>query len=134
MMDFQKIELYKERLFSDKFSATFDFVKENWRTVLRFMVYLILPVCIVQALGMDTIFNEAFLAGLNSASGDNFSESMIIRLIASYGVYTVCLIVGSVLITALIFGLMKVYDERKNRNRDHKDKRRPHIDRKCHDH
>ena len=27
-----------------------------------------------------------------------------------------------------------VHDERKNRNRDHKDKRRPHIDRKCHDH
>ena len=114
-MDFQKIELYKERLFSDKFSATFDFVKENWRTVLRFMVYLILPVCIVQALGMDTIFNEAFLAGINSAAGDNFSESMLFRLIASYGVYIVCLIVGTVLITALVYGLMKVYDERKNR-------------------
>lgn len=114
-MDFQKIELYKERLFSDKFSATFDFVKENWRTVLRFMAYLILPVCLVQSLGMDTIFNEAFTAGLNSGAGDNFSDTMIVRLLASYGVYIVCILVGTVLITALIFGLMKVYDERKDR-------------------
>ena len=114
-MNFQKIELYKERLFSDKFSATFDFVKENWRTVLRFMAYLILPVCMVQSLGMDAIFNEAFTAGLNSGAGDNFSDTMIVRLLASYGVYIVCILVGTVLITALIFGLMKVYDERKNR-------------------
>ncbi len=109
---FQKIELYKERLFGDKFSATFDFVKENWRVVLRFMNYLVLPVCLLQSLGMDSVFGAAFT---NAASDGTINNGQLIHMLVSYVVYIVCVMLGTLFVTAIVYGLMRLYDERPNR-------------------
>ena len=109
---FQKIELYKERVFGDKFSATFDFVKENWRVILRFMAYLVLPVCLLQSLGMESIFGTAFMT---TAAGGDIGDAQVIRLLVSYAVYIVCVMLGTLFITAVIYGLMRLYDDRPNR-------------------
>lgn len=45
-----KIELYKVRNFGNKFSATFDFIRENYKLWLRLCTYLLLPLCMIQAL------------------------------------------------------------------------------------
>ena len=42
-MERPKIELYQVRSFGEKFSATFDFLRENFRLWLRACTYLILP-------------------------------------------------------------------------------------------
>ena len=34
------IKLYRTRTFSEKMSDTFDFVRENWRTMLKFLTYV----------------------------------------------------------------------------------------------
>ncbi len=48
-----KIALYAKRSFGAKMNASFDFIKENWKLLLKFTVYLLLPVCLVQAIGLN---------------------------------------------------------------------------------
>lgn len=38
----QKIELYVVRTFSQKLSATFEFLSENGKTLFKFLAYLLL--------------------------------------------------------------------------------------------
>ena len=47
-----KIALYVKRPFGDKLNATMDFIKENWKPMLKFCTYLILPLCLIQAISM----------------------------------------------------------------------------------
>lgn len=48
-----KIAMYAKRSFGDKLNATFDFIKENWKPLLKFTTYLILPLCLIQALSLN---------------------------------------------------------------------------------
>ena len=50
-----KIELYQNRSFGQKLSATFDFLRENYKLWLKACFYLILPLCLVQAFSFDMI-------------------------------------------------------------------------------
>lgn len=36
-----KIALYVQRSFGEKLTATFDFIKENWKPLMKFTTYLI---------------------------------------------------------------------------------------------
>ena len=38
-----KIAMYVKRPFGEKLNASFDFLKENWKLLLRFTTYLFLP-------------------------------------------------------------------------------------------
>ena len=38
-----KIALYVQRSFGEKLTATFDFIKENWKPLMKFTTYLMLP-------------------------------------------------------------------------------------------
>ena len=44
-----KIAMYVKRPFGEKLNASFDFIKENWKQLLKYATYLILPVCLLQA-------------------------------------------------------------------------------------
>ena len=37
-----KIAMYVKRNFGEKLSASFDFIKENWKLMLKFTTYLLL--------------------------------------------------------------------------------------------
>ena len=41
-----KIALYVKRSFGEKFNASFDFIKENWKLMLKYATYLLLPLCL----------------------------------------------------------------------------------------
>ena len=45
-----KIAMYVKRPFGEKLNASFDFLKENWKLLLKFTTYLLLPLCLIQAL------------------------------------------------------------------------------------
>ena len=38
-----KIAMYVKRPFGEKLNASFDFLKENWKLLLKFTTYLLLP-------------------------------------------------------------------------------------------
>ncbi|KAA6305267.1 hypothetical protein EZS27_043082, partial [termite gut metagenome] len=45
-----KITFYAERSFAEKINATLHFIKENWKISLKYAIYVILPLCILQAI------------------------------------------------------------------------------------
>ena len=65
-----KIALYVKRPFGDKLNATMDFIKENWKPMLKFCTYLILPLCLIQAISMNGIMGGAM--GIAAAKEDQF--------------------------------------------------------------
>lgn len=111
-MQRQKIELYTERTFSRKLSDTFDFLSENGKTLFKFLAYLLLPVCAVQAVGMNTYMESAFTLGGNIDAMDHED------LFYAFGGYTalmLAMIVGTALCSSLIYTLVRVYNEREER-------------------
>ena len=48
-----KVAMYVKRSFGDKLNASFDFIKENWKILLKFTTYLLLPVSLIQALSLN---------------------------------------------------------------------------------
>ena len=54
-----KIAMYVKRPFGEKLNASFDFLKENWKLLLRFTTYLLLPLCLIQALSLNGLMSGA---------------------------------------------------------------------------
>ena len=52
-----KIALYVQRSFGEKLTATFDFIKENWKPLMKFTTYLMLPLCLLQGLSLNGLMS-----------------------------------------------------------------------------
>lgn len=102
------IPLYEERTFGDKLSATFDFIKFNFRFWLMSCVYLLLPLSLVQALAlngyMGGIMGGALADGLSS-------DSSYMSMGISYIGYIFFFSVGSLLLSSLMYAMMRYYRE-----------------------
>lgn len=48
------IPLYAERTFGQKLNATFDFIRDHWRVLLRMLCYLLIPVSLLMALCLNS--------------------------------------------------------------------------------
>lgn len=105
-----KIALYAKRSFGAKMNASFDFIKENWKLLLKFTVYLLLPVCLVQAIGLNGMMAGAFSMEKMAAEGANVAA--LSYLIIYYAVYLVFYLIGAILIASLVYALMRTYRER----------------------
>jgi hypothetical protein len=100
--DNPRIKMYRQRSVGECVTATFDFVKENWKVLLRFASYLLVPLALVQGV----------LTNMNPESGANGITSIF--MFSSFGVLAVYL-VSYVLVTALVYSLMTTYEEREQR-------------------
>ena len=49
----KKIELYAEKDFSRKLNDTFGLLRDNWRVLLRYETYIMLPICVLLAFFMN---------------------------------------------------------------------------------
>lgn len=95
----QRILLYKERNASECMNAAFDFMRQNWRILLRYSLYVLLPICIIQTVGIVSVA-EGILAQV--------SEPPIADMVTflCFG------LVGFVLLNALLWTMVKLYHER----------------------
>lgn len=95
----QRILLYKERNASECMNAAFDFMRQNWCILLRYSLYVLLPVCIIQTVGLVTVA-EGILAQV--------SEPPIADMVTflCFG------LVGFVLLNAVLWTMVKLYHER----------------------
>lgn len=116
-MDTQKpkIALYVKRSFGEKLTATFGFVNENWKVLLKYCVYLLLPVCLIQGLSMNS-FMQSYMSAV-SLAGDGLSENthMLYTLGYAYGALVLLYMIGGLLLTSLLYSLIKLYNEREDR-------------------
>ena len=74
-----KIALYVKRPFGDKLNATMDFIKENWKPMLKFCTYLILPLCLIQAISMNGIMGGAMGIAAAKEAGTNLQPQGIYK-------------------------------------------------------
>lgn len=109
-----KIPFYMQRPFGEKMNASFDFIKENWKVLLKYITYLILPVCLVQALSMNSFMGH-YMGAIMSGAGDIDFDNFGIGFFASYGFTVLLSMIGSLLITSLIYALVKLYNDREER-------------------
>lgn len=100
----KKIDLYQQRGLGEKLEATTSFVSQNWRALLRMGIYLLLPVTIITAAGGYTYLNSIVSSLLNTNSDQYYSTSNIFVFLAGSGV-------GMTLLMAMIYGLMRLYED-----------------------
>ncbi len=114
-----KIAMYVKRSFGDKMNASFDFIKENWKPLLKYSTYLVLPVCLLQALNlnglmgsmMDVNMLQNMEAGITT--GDMLSQGGM--LLAHYAGVIFFSFIASLLLTSLVYALIKAYSASEDR-------------------
>lgn len=126
------IKLYRKRTFGDKLSDTFDFVGENFRTLMKYITYLVLPVAIVQTFCMNnfmTGYMESITA-ITSGGGRNFTD--MLQWFSSMGLYMLVGFVAIILVYAVSYTMMQLYERRSERLKGITfDDLRPGVVQKC---
>lgn len=103
-----KIPFYKERKFGEKFDAVFSFMKQNWRYMIKYVLYGALPLSLVAALSMDKLFSNAL--EMETAQTDIPGAMFFVN----YGFLVLVSILAVLWIGSLMFSYIQLYNEREN--------------------
>lgn len=116
-----KIELYQVRSFGEKFSAIFEFIRENFKFLLRACTYLLLPLCLVQGFAMEMMVKvlAPYYANTFDVGEDvDVTQGMLLRFGVSYVGYGICFLIGSTLLAGICYSMVKYYHKSPNRLRN----------------
>ena len=82
-----KIAMYVKRNFGEKLSVSFDFIKENCKLMRKFTTYLLLPICLIQALSLNGMMG--YMTVLADLSGGSVSSdaSLMMSFFSYYSSY-----------------------------------------------
>lgn len=113
-----RIEIYVKRSFGDKMNASFDFIKENLKPLVKYITYLLLPLALLQALSLNGFMGSYM--GLTSEvtqanTGTDSMLAMLPTLAMNYSAMILCYWVGGVLLMSLVYAMMKTYSTREGR-------------------
>ena len=119
-MDYQKprIEYYRQRTFSEKMNVTFDFIRENWKPLLKYSFYLIMPICLIQTFAMNSFILSYFnfimpLGATDSSFGGSYSSNLV-GFVLNYGITLFCALIGTAILSGLVYAMMQTYATRTN--------------------
>ena len=110
-----KIAMYVKRNFGEKLSASFDFIKENWKLMLKFTTYLLLPICLIQALSLNGMMGYMTVLADLSGGGVSSDASLMMSFFSYYSLYMFVFLIGTIALTSLIYALIRTYNERDER-------------------
>ena len=113
-----KIEFYRQRTFSEKMNVTFEFIRENWKPLLKYSFYIIMPVCLVQTFFMNSFINGYMNAAMRRTVGGSSFGNSLASLLWNYGALMFCIMLGSAIMSGLIYAMMQTYAVRENRLRE----------------
>lgn len=105
-----KIPFYQERKFGEKFDAVFSFMKQNWRNMIRYVLYGVLPISLIAALSMDTLFQ--CVLDMDNQTGN--SDASFLRFCVSYGFVVLMGLLAFVWLGSLTFSYIQLYNDREN--------------------
>ena len=104
-----KIAFYKERSFGDKFNVIFEFIKQNWRPIFRYVSYGAMPLSLLGALSLSVLLGN--MAQMASESASDMAQ--IYPFFASYLAVVVTASLATWWVATVMYTLMQVYNERK---------------------
>lgn len=100
------IPLYAERTFSQKLNATFDFIRDHWRVLLRTLCYLLVPVSLLLALCLNSYFDL-----LGTPQYLTADESLNPLANSTYTGLIILVGVGTIFATAIVYALMLAHED-----------------------
>lgn len=106
-----KIPFYVKRPFGEKMNASFDFIKQNWKVMLKYITYMILPICLLQSLTLNNFMRLMYSPEFMQEIGKGETAqlfSFFFEMLALMGFY----ILGTSIVTGLTYTFMKLYNER----------------------
>ena len=114
-----KIGMFVKRSFGERLNASFDFIKENWKPLLTYFTYLLLPLCLIQGLAVNSLMKATTtIAALGVLQAQGMAGSVygpgLLSSLSYLGMVVVSLMI-SLLYTSLVFALMKLYNDREER-------------------
>ncbi|MBS7282188.1 MAG: hypothetical protein KIG93_02775 [Prevotella sp.] len=102
-----KIVFYKERDFGEKFNVTFEFVKQNWKILLRYALYGILPLAFVGALSLNSLMQSM----VDVSSGNSmFDDELSYTMLFSYALLLPTSLAAYIWIGTVVFSMMQFYN------------------------
>ena len=113
-----KIALYVKRPFGEKLNVSFDFIKENWKSLLKFSTYLLLPLSLIQALSLNGLMGGAMNLSQMAANKVGMESEILtgsVSFFMYYGIYILLFFIGSVTLTSLVYALIETYNKREER-------------------
>lgn len=113
-----KVAMYVKRPFGEKMNASFDFIKENWKPLLKYSTYLMLPICLIQALNLNGLMGGALnlsqLMNVNALEADSTASTGIMFFV-HYLAYILLSVIGTILLCALTYTLIQKYNDSEER-------------------
>lgn len=94
-----RILLYQVRSASECMNAAFDFIRQNWKVLLKYSLYVLLPVCVLQTVGLISIVDSAL---------SQIGEFPVTDFVTFFVLGTV----GFVLLNAFLWSVVKLYHDR----------------------
>jgi len=102
-----KIVFYKERDFGEKFNVTFEFVKQNWKILLRYALYGVLPLAFVGALSLNSLMQTM----LDASSGNTMLDDKLnYSMLFSYALLMPTSLIAYIWIGTVVFSMMQFYN------------------------
>lgn len=110
-----KIELYRTRKFTEKLSDTFGFLRENWKPMTKYFIYIMLPISMVMAFFANHFWNGYMSVIAMIQNGGSFSDDRLLKFgLSTLGTLIVAVFAYIVLV-ALIYALIRLYVLRDDR-------------------
>lgn len=109
-----KINIYQQRDFGAKITAVFEFIRENWKPLLKYIVAFTLPVSIVQSFCMNMYMQSSVFDALETV---DTSTGTLMATGFYYGLTLICSMVGALVAYSLFYAMLAAYDRREERLR-----------------
>ncbi len=106
-----RIELHEERNFSAKINAAFEFVKQNFKGLLKPIIYIALPASLLAGFFLSDYFS--FLLGNIGNNGMFDSPASIMRMAGSYFGLLITVSLAYLLLSTVIYAYISLYDKDK---------------------
>jgi hypothetical protein len=115
MEAFKFIDFQRTRDFSNKMNATFEFVKQNFKSLYRVLLYLVGPPALIVSLLLGSVMGDYFRAVFGMmGGGGGFSEIFTVDLIVKIVFAIVIATVTSVITLATINNYVILYREKQS--------------------
>lgn len=105
----QKINFYQKRSFGENLTATFDFLKGNWKPILKLCLYILLPLSVVQGAFMNNICSAVVDSTMNPPTTVASFEGYAPTIIINYILLIIFYLVGQTVLTAIVYTVMQKY-------------------------
>ena len=110
-MNEEKIKLYAVRDFGQRLTVVMDFLRQNWKPLLLYLTYFLLPLSLVQGLSLNSFMGGYMdIIGGMTQTAENPSTSSIISFVVNMISFIGLYVVGAILMYAVVYGLMRLYE------------------------